>query len=191
MRRIAALISLSLFAAGCESVRSVVAEDEPNPGPCPNALSLYDAHRVVNIEGEEVVYDNVGFTGEIVDVVGFCEYTDRGATPIDMDVGVRMVFGRGPAAQGRQHTYEYFLAVTRRDSVVIEREVFPITVSFPSGEDRVEVLQEFEDIEIPRANASTSGSNFEVIVGFELTEEQLEFNRSGMRFRVNAGQDSQ
>jgi hypothetical protein len=29
--------------------------------------------------------------------------------------------------------------------------------------------------------------NFEVIVGFELTDEQLELNRSGSRFRLDAG----
>lgn len=190
MRRIAALLTASMFLAGCESVRDVVGDDEPNPGPCPTAVSLYDAHRVVNLQGEEMVYENVGFTGEILNVVSFCSYTDRRASPIDMEMGIRFAFGRGPAAQGREHTYHYFVAVTRKDSVVIEREVFPITVTFPRGEDRVELTHTFDDIEIPRADATTSGGNFEVIVGFELTEEQLEFNRSGMRFRVTAGQDN-
>lgn len=189
MRRIAALLSLS-FLAGCQSVGEALTEDEPNPGPCPTALSLYDAHRVVNFQGEEIVYENVGYTGEILNVVSFCEYTDRRATPIEMDMGVRMAFGRGPAAEGRSHTYHYFVAVTRTDLVVIERQVYPITVTFPPGEDRVEILQEFEDIMIPRAEATTAGGNFEVIVGFELTDDQLEFNRSGMRFRVTAGQES-
>lgn len=189
MRRIAALLSLSMLA-GCQSVDDVLRADEPNPGPCPTALSLYDAHRVVNFHGDDIAYGNVGFTGEILNVVGFCEYTDRNASPIEMDMGIRMAFGRGPAAEGRTHTYHYFVAVTRKDLVVIEREVYPVTVTFPPGEDRVEILQEFENIEIPRADETTSGANFEIIVGFELTDEQLEFNRSGMRFRVTAGQES-
>lgn len=188
MRRIAALIAVSMLVSGCSSVRDTLAEDEPNPGPCPTALSLYDAHRVVEIRGDQVTYENVGFTGEILNVVRFCEYTDRRASPIEMDMGIRFAFGRGPAAEGRTHTYQYFVAVTRRDNAVIERQTFPITVNFPPGEDRVEVVQEFENMLIPRADATTSGGNFEVIVGFELTEEQLEFNRSGMRFRVDAGQ---
>lgn len=54
--------------------------------------------------------------------------------------------------------------------------------------NRVEVIEEFPNISIPRAEANTSGVNFEVLVGFELTDEQLEFNRSGLRFRVDAGQ---
>lgn len=190
MRRIAALIAMSMLVTGCQSVRDTLGEDEPNPGPCPTALSLYDAHRLVEFKGEDIVYENVGFTGEILNVVRFCEYTDRRASPIEMDLGIRFAFGRGPAAEGSTYTYEYFVAVTRRDEVVIDRQTFPITVRFEPGEDRVEVLQEFENMLIPRAEATTSGGNFEVIVGFELTEEQLEFNRSGMRFRVTAGQGS-
>ena len=32
-----------------------------------------------------------------------------------------------------------------------------------------------------------SGENFEILVGFELTPEQLQFNRDGRRFRIDAG----
>ena len=46
--------------------------------------------------------------------------------------------------------------------------------------------QEIEDIVIPRATSETSGENFEVLVGFELTPEQLAFNRAGKRFRIGA-----
>ena len=106
MRTIAAILSLSLLA-GCETVGDALIEDEPNPGPCPTALSLYDAHRIVEFRGEEILYDNVGFTGEILNVVRFCEYTDARATPIELDLGIRMAFGRGPAAEGRTHTYHY------------------------------------------------------------------------------------
>ncbi|WP_262422966.1 hypothetical protein [Brevundimonas denitrificans] len=40
---------------------------------------------------------------------------------------------------------------------------------------------------IPRAEETTSGSNFEILVGFEVTPEMAEFNRTGSRFRINAG----
>jgi hypothetical protein len=49
--------------------------------------------------------------------------------------------------------------------------------------------EEIEGIVIPRANAEVSGENFEVLVGFELTPEQVQFNRDGKRFRVDAGAD--
>lgn len=188
------LQTLALFAAaftlaGCQSVGDRLGERAPNPGPCPNALALYDAHRLVAIDGEELVYENVGFTGEILNVVSRCRYTDQDARPIEMELGLRLAFGRGPAAQGMTETYDLFVAVTGFDSVVIEKQIFPVTVEFRPGQERVEVEEIFDPIRIPRAEANTSGVNFEVLVGFELTQDQLEFNRSGLRFRVDAGQD--
>lgn len=183
------LIAASLVLTGCQTVRDTLGDPEPNPGPCPNALALYDAHRLVEINGETRVFENVGFTAEILNVASLCQYTDRDARPIDMDLGVRMAFGRGPAAVGDTHTYRLFIAVTRTDSVVIDRQEFPITIEFEPGQDRVELVEEFSPIRIPRAAATTSGANFEVLVGFVLTDEQLDFNRSGLRFRVGAGQD--
>ena len=52
---------------------------------------------------------------------------------------------------------------------------------------RTASVTEERTIVIPRADATTSGGNFEVLVGFEITPEMAEFNRSGSRFRVNAG----
>jgi hypothetical protein len=183
------VFAAALALAGCQSVRNPLSEPEPNPGPCPNALALYDAHRLVQINGEDILFANVGFTGEIINVVSRCRYTDRDATPIDMEVGVRMAFGRGPAAEGSTQTYTMFVAVTGLDSVVIHKQTFPVTIEFRPGQDRVEATEIFDPVAIPRANPDTSGVNFEVLVGFELTEDQLEFNRSGLRFRVDAGQD--
>jgi len=181
--------SAALLLSGCASVRNTLAEPDPNPGPCPNALTLYDAHRLVEINGDTMAYANVGFTGEVLNVVSECLYTDRDASPIEMAMAVQLAFGRGPAAQGDTKTYELFLAVTRTDRAVVHREVFPITVTFEPGEDRVEIIEEFSEISIPRASPTTSGANFEVLLGFELTDEQLEFNRGGLRFRANAGQN--
>lgn len=183
------LIAATLVLSGCAGVRDSFREPAPNPGPCPNALALYDAHRIVEINGDTPLFENVGFTGEVINVVSACRYTDRDSSPIEMEMAMRLAFGRGPAAAGDTHTYDLFVAVTRTDRVVIHRETFPITVQFEPGEDRVEIIEEFSDIRIPRVSATTSGSNFEVIVGFELTEEQLEFNRGGLRFRVDAGQN--
>lgn len=184
MRRIALIFAAALVLSGCQSVRERLDGPRPNPGPCPNALSLYDAHRLVEFRGQDQILGNVGFTGEILNVAGACTYTDRSASPIDMQMAIRFAFGRGPAAEASEKTYYYFVAVTRTDDAVIERQVFPITVRFPAGQNRVEMTQEIGTITIPRATPTTSGSNFEVIVGFELTPEQVEFNRSGLRFRV-------
>lgn len=187
MRNLAVIAALAGLLTGCQTVSERLSPAEPNVGPCPSALSLYDAHRIVELHGADVTYENIGFTGEIIGVRSLCSY--YGDRPILANLEIDIGFGRGPAAQGSSHTYRYFVAVTRRDIAVIEKEVFPIEVRFRAGEDRVFLTETIDAISIPRAQADTSGSNFEILVGFELTPEQIEYNRSGQRFRVSAGQD--
>ena len=187
MRSFAILAAAAVMLTSCETVANVIRDPIPNIGPCPSALSLYDAHRIVELDGGEVRFENVGFTGEILNIRSLCSY--YGERPIVANLELDMAFGRGPAADGDTHTYEYFVAVTRRDIAVIEKQVFPITVRFAAGEDRVFLTETIDAISIPRATEGTSGTNFEIIAGFELTPEQLAFNRSGQRFRVGAGQD--
>ena len=58
---------------------------------------------------------------------------------------------------------------------------------FPAGADRTMVRESVSGIVIPRANIDTSGANFEILIGFDVTPEMAAFNRDGKRFRVNAG----
>ena len=177
-----------LALTGCRSTQealSIGQAAERNPGPCPRAFSLYDAERIVEFKGAES-FSNVGFTGEIGDIRSLCRY--YGSRPIAADLEMDIEFGRGPAASGSTATYEYFVAVTRKNIAVIEKQVFPLTVTFPAGADRVSLTEKIAEISIPRANEDTSGVNFEIIVGFVITPEQREFNAAGKRFRVSAGQ---
>jgi hypothetical protein len=63
-------------------------------------------------------------------------------------------------------------------------------VRWPRGENVVTRTEEIERIVIPRANEEISGENFEILVGFELTPEQLQFNRDGRRFRIDAADNA-
>lgn len=190
LRTISALAMITAMGlTGCSTAKDVFAVGEAaekNPGPCPEAFSLYEASRLVEFRGEEA-YANVGFTGEIDKVRSLCRYV--GDSPISADLTLDISFGRGPAAQESQATYQYFVAVTRKNIDVIEKKTFPITVNFPAGENVVRATENVGEIIIPRANDTTSGANFEIIVGFELTPEQIAFNADGKRFRVSAGQN--
>ena len=185
-----ALIGISVLGlSGCKTAGKVLNNKEAhqkNAGPCPVAFSLYEASRLVEFTGKES-YETIGFTAEINKVRSLCRYF--GINPISADLEMDIAFGRGPAAQGRTATYEYFIAVTRKNIDVIEKKIFPITITFPAGQDVVYATESIGEILIPRANENTSGANFEIIVGFELTPEQIAFNAQGKRFRVSAGQN--
>lgn len=153
-----------------------------NAGPCPYVKILYDAARYVELEGPAAIA-NVGYTGEIQGVSSDCAYREN--DPIRVDMNILFDLGRGAQATGEQKSYRYWIAVTERNSAVLAKEYFDLPVNFEGG--RETSVTEERTIMIPRADITTSGGNFEVLIGFEVTPEMAEFNRSGSRFRVNAG----
>ncbi len=160
-------------------------DDRPNVGPCPLMGVLYDNARIVdfNADGSQR-YANIEYTGEMQGVRGLCRYVDE--DPITMSIEVDMAFGRGPASTSNRQTYRYWVAVTRRGFGPIAKEYFDVDVRWSGDNAVVTRTEQIENIVIPRAGADTSGENFEVLVGFELTPEQLQFNRDGRRFRIDA-----
>ncbi|HEX7884652.1 MAG TPA: Tat pathway signal sequence domain protein [Phenylobacterium sp.] len=157
-----------------------------NAGPCPFVKSLYDAARYVEFKEAREASANVAWTGEIQGISAGCAYKDD--QPIQVRMEVLFEVGKGPQATTRQKTYRYWVAVTDRNRAVLAKQTFDLPVTFPEGEDRLYVTENIDNITIPRASISTSGSNFEVLVGFEVTPEMAAFNREGKRFRLNVGQ---
>lgn len=153
-------------------------------GPCPYVKILYDAARYVELTGDRVAASNVAYTGEIQGLVSDCAY--EGDEPITVYTRVQFDLGRGPQAEGSGRTYRYWIAVTERNKAVLAKEYFDLPVSFEDGQMTASVTHD-QVVVIPRAEATTSGDNFEILVGFDVTPEMAEFNRTGSRFRVNAG----
>jgi hypothetical protein len=159
-----------------------------NAGPCPLMGAVYDNARLVDFAApNNERYANIEFTGEVQGVRGLCRYLD--ADPIQMSVEVDMAFGRGPASTADRQTYRYWVAVVRRGFAPIEKAYFDVDVRWSRGESIVTRTEAIENIVIPRANADTSGENFEILIGFDLTPEQLAFNRAGKRFRIDSGEN--
>ena len=157
-----------------------------NSGPCPFVKTLYDASRYVEFKDAREASANVGYSGEIENISAGCEYKD--AEPIRVTMDILFELGKGPQATSNQKTYHYWIAVTDRNREVITRQSFDLPVTFPAGQDRVYMNDAVNNILIPRGTQTTSGANFEILVGFDVTPQMAEFNRVGKRFRVNAGE---
>jgi hypothetical protein len=169
--------------------RLFTGDQRQNAGPCPLMGVLYDNSRMVDFAApSNERYANIEWTAEMNGVRGFCRYLDD--DPITMSLEMEMAFGRGPAATADRQTYRYWVAVVRRGFAPIEKQYFDVDVRFPRGESIVTATEEIERITIPRATPDTSGENFEILVGWELTPEQLAFNRAGKRFRINVGENA-
>jgi hypothetical protein len=156
-----------------------------NAGPCPYVKILYDAGRYVEFKDAKVASGAVQYTGELQGLSSGCAYKTN--DPIHVAIELLFGFGRGPSAEGSSKTYRYWVAVTDRNTDVLAKQYFDITAKFPPGQDRVMMTDHINGITIPRADSNVSGSNFEVLVGFDVTPDMVDFNRQGKRFRPNAG----
>ena len=187
MRIILPILALALVA-GCSSTKELAQslDTRQNAGACPPVGSIYDASRVVDFgEGAEQLYTDIRYTGEITDVRSFCRYT--GDNPLTAELQIDFAFGKGPAADANAHDFTYWVAVTRRNGKVLAKEYYTVSAEFQGNSKLDGTTQKIEKITIPRADETIAGSNFEILVGFDLSEEELEFNRAGKRFRMNAG----
>ncbi len=150
-------------------------------GPCPYVKVLYDAARFQEFKDNKESSSAAQWTGEINGITSDCAY--KGTQPIHVGMDIGFSVGRGPQAEGQTKIYHYWVAVTERDKTVLAKQEFDLPVTFAAGEDRKTVNARIEDIYIPRADITVSGSNFEVLVGFDVTEQNAEFNREGKHFR--------
>ena len=157
-----------------------------NAGPCPFVKTLYDAARYVEFKDNREASANVGWSGEIQGISAGCSYKDD--KPIEVTMQVLFELGKGPQAAGRDKVYHYWIAVTDRNKAILAKQAFDLPVKFPEGQDRVYITENIAQIVIPRASIATSGSNFEVLIGFDVTPQMAAFNRDGKRFRLNVGQ---
>lgn len=157
-----------------------------NLGPCPYVKVLYDAGRYVELEGGREAAEAVGWTGEIQGIQADCSYENPG-DPIRVRMSVNFALGRGPRAAGDANTYRWWVAVTERNRAVLSREDFELPAQF-EGQDRINMVEEIGEITLPRGSETVSGSNYEILVGFQVTPAMAEFNRQGKRFRMTAGQ---
>lgn len=187
MRIPALFAAAALLIGACSSTSGVTDafDTRRNAGPCPSAGSIYGVDRIVEFGDENTgSYNEITYTGEIVGVRLFCRYADD--DPLIAEIEIDFAFGKGPSGSADTHDYTYFVAVTRRNRRVLQKERFSVRADF-EGEKVTGTRQVIDTIRIPRVDETISGANFEILVGFELTEDQLAFNRDGRRYRLDAG----
>jgi hypothetical protein len=156
-----------------------------NAGPCPFVKVLYDAARYVDFKDNRESSSSVAYSGEIEGISAACAY--KGTEPITIDMIVTFSLGKGPMAAGSSKDFTYWVAVTSRNKDVLAKEYFTIRANFPNGKNTLVMTDRLSGLSIPRADDKVSGSNFEVLVGFDVTPQMAQFNRDGKRFRVDAG----
>jgi hypothetical protein len=172
---LAASSVLALSAAGC----STSSDSRP---ACPDVLVLADAATMtafVPDRGTDVL--DVDHEVAIADVLSGCKIdrSDRAHPVLTVAVAPVLVVNRGPANTDGQAAFSFFVSVVSRSDSIANKNEFPVTVTFEGNRNRV-VLREDDPpvtVNIPLVGGPAP-LDYEVLVGLQLTPQQLEYNQA-------------
>jgi hypothetical protein len=147
--------------------------------PCPDIVVVQEIAGVTVFRpGDGRDLTDVVLDATIAGFDGFCS-TDRDEGEAgEVEIELRLVFtvNRGPANTDRKGAYSYFVVVADRDENPLQKHIFNSTVEFPGNRNRIAPFEELV-LTIP-LKAGEDGGDYDVLVGFQLTPEQVEYNRS-------------
>ena len=103
-----------------------------------------------------------------------CEFNGKTAT-----VDIKLVFDgkTGPKAFGtNSYSYPFFVAITAPNGNILAKEVFSAPLNYRPGDTSTTHSESLRQI-IPIAN-EVDGPKYKILIGFQLTQEQLAYNRT-------------
>lgn len=168
----AALIGVAFAASSCSLMKK---EEAP---PCPRVSILSDASKMTKFRpGQGRDLTDVVATAEIGAFTGSCTYKDNA---VEVALQVSIDAERGPAAQGSQVDMAYFVAIPAYFPSPRAKAVLPVQVGFTPESNKVRFTDEEVVMTIP-LKAGEQGANYEVFLGFQLSGDELDYNREQRR----------
>ncbi len=144
-------------------------------GPCPSVLILREtATAAVFRPGGAADPADVAYRVELAPVRSVCRYNNDD-TEIEVDIEIEVTAERGPAAEGGELTIPYFVAVVAPGDRILAKGVFEIELGFGRSQARATARQRTKREIVP--GEKLTGADFEVLMGLQLTPEQLDYNR--------------
>ncbi len=178
----AAIAVLALVLGGCSTIEAMFGQDVPPPA-CPNVAVLPDAKDIVKFrpgQGRDLI--DILYESELTNLSQSCVYDideNTGEGTLTVEIGVFIDIARGPANRDRKAEFAYFIVITDQSKKVLNKQRFPVKVAFPGNLSR---LTWADDPDAPAIvliplKGGKIGRDFNIFVGFQLSPEELEFNR--------------
>lgn len=169
---IAAVVAAALLVAGCG-----IFERDKRPGACPRFLILGGANELTKFRpGPGRDPTDVAFRATVADFTGTCEY-DKNTVRVNLYVVFDIL--RGPAPGSREAEFDYFVALPQFHPAPQGKQVFSVKARFDRDLPRL-AYRDGVILAIPIKDKEL-GSNYEVYIGFQLSPEDVEYNRAHRR----------
>lgn len=165
----AMLLAGLLLLAGCAGKPPAALPPCPDTGLMLGAAQLYDFKA-----GAEQTEPNRIIAASIENYRGACRYENG-----QMDFELELDFSAWRGAQGttlERGQFPYFIAVLDAEESVLQRQGFSTTVPF--DKTGAGLKTEKHRLRLPLAEPKDA-AGYKVVIGFQLTPEQLAYNRGG------------
>jgi hypothetical protein len=147
---------------------------EEFPPACPSLALLADAADLSSYSPRGRDLTDLVLDARIVTVPATCQRGERGFVDTLLRVTADLV--RGPAAPDGNVNVPVFVAVTD-NGVVLDKQDFRLVGAFPTNVDRMRLSTPDIVLNLP-VTRDKSAAAYKIYIGFILTPEQLELNRS-------------
>jgi hypothetical protein len=167
----------SAIARAVDPVKEAKKQLPVYDGSCPPVTVRPDLRTLVEYQTPNNPAENMRISDvEIVDAKGICR-VENNAIALQIDLTLE---GRtGPKARVRasdkpSFAYPYFVAVTDAQGNILSKEIFAAPLAYGSNEKEMRSVETvFQTMPFPD---SAAGEIYNVVVGFQLTPEQLAYN---------------
>ena len=179
INRLTAVIVLLVSLVACESINDFNPFDTNILPRCPTIKFLKDADKITAYKpgtGRDI--SDISYEAELTGFSGECKYIgDDGIyTSVTLTLQVGLNITRGPAAKTRKVELNYFVAIPEFFPNPKGKSSFSRVVEFPRDRNSISFVDDAIEIAIP-LNENRQGPGIKVFTGFELSKDQLEFNR--------------
>ena len=121
--------------------------------------------------GRDVV--DIAYFARFADVTWSC---DLEGSSLEVELTLTLEGTAGPTSKVRTADITFFVALAARRGAVIAKKTFASRIPLPSDRGTGSLVEEI-DQRFP-LRAGQNGADFEILVGLQLTREQLEYNRT-------------
>jgi hypothetical protein len=143
------------------------------PPACPRTGTLGDASDITRYRPGGRDLTDLLLDGRITGVNGSCTKSDRRTLAVSLSVSMLLV--RGPAAGSAPLEVPFFVAVSRGGEI-LDKQVYRVVPAFEANSSTARVTSDPINITLP-IGRETLGSAYDVVVGFQLSPEELALNR--------------
>jgi len=158
-------------------------------GNCPSIQIVEDLGRLYEFNaGQSMKSSNLVSSVKMEEANSTCSYGNRSVTvdlklAFDGELGPK---GRRTASEKPFFTYPFFVAVTSDSGKILAKEIFAASMTYDKGQDEQLYFETLRQI-IP-ADSRTQGARYKIMVGFQLAEKQLAYNRTLIEAETLAAQ---